>query len=149
MSNIVKIEAKFDIDNIREQIEASKDIKGDEAYFEQLVEIQRVKNQLGDIADLIKSIESEAKGLINNKAKALYGDNWQVIKGERFKILRSKTGDVYLINGEPNSKFVKVKKSIDTKIVDSYVTEKGKLPKGIEINDQRGESIRITIDEDN
>lgn len=144
----IKIEAEFDIDKLKAQIEATQKIKDGEEYFEQLTEIQRVKKQLGEVEDLLKSVETEAKGLINAKAKSLYGDNWQVIKGEKFKISRSKTGELYLINGTPNPKFVKVKKSVVADLVDEYVTENSKLPKGIEVNDKRGESIRITISED-
>lgn len=144
----IKIEAEFDIDKLKAQIEATKKIEDGEEYFEQLTEIQRVKKQLGEVEDLLKSVETEAKGLINAKAKSLYGDNWQVIKGEKFKISRSKTGELYLINGTPNPKFVKVKKSVVADLVDEYVTENSKLPKGIEVNDKRGESIRITISED-
>src|SRR5690606_11937887 len=97
----IKIEAEFDIDKLKAQIEATKKIEDGEEYFEQLTEIQRVKKQLGEVEDLLKSVETEAKGLINAKAKSLYGDNWQVIKGEKFKISRSKTGELYLINGTP------------------------------------------------
>ena len=147
MSNIVKIEAEFNLDNLREQIDAAKDIKDNEAFFEQLTLVQKVKNELKQLDDAITSIDQEAKGLLNNKAKSLYGDNWQVVKGERFKITRSKTGDMYLLTDSASPKFVKVKKSVDSKAVDAYVTEKGKLPKGIEVNDQRGESVRIVINE--
>lgn len=145
----IKFEAEFDLDKLKTEIEATKAIKDGEAYFDQLAEIQRVKKYLAELEDQLKSIEAEAKGLINNKAKALYGDNWQVIKGEHFKIMRSYTGDLYLINGTPSPKFVKVRKSVDSKVVDAYVAEHAKLPKGIELNDQRGESIRITVDEKN
>lgn len=141
----MKIEAEFDLDKLRKQIEAAKDIKGDEPFFEQLAQVQAVKRQLAEVEDLLMSIELEAKGLINNKAKALYGDNWQVIKGENFKIMRSKTGDMYVLAGKANPKFVKVKQSVDSKAVDEYVAAHSKLPTGIEINDHRGETIRITL----
>lgn len=144
--NII-IHAEFDLDTLRQQVESSKTIKGDEPYFEQLIAVQSVKAQLSALEDELKSIEADAKGFINTKAKALYGDNWQVIKGERFKITRSKTGEMYLINGSPSSKFVKVKKSVDSKAVEEYMSDKGKLPKGVEVNDQRGEQIRITIND--
>lgn len=143
----VKLEAEFDLDTLRKQIESSKTIKGDEAYFEQLSQMQAVKLELKALEDELMSVEAEAKGLINSKAKSLYGDNWQVIQGENFKITRSKTGDVYLINGSPNSKFIKIKKSVDSKAVDDYVVEKGSLPTGIEVNDQRGESIQVKIND--
>ncbi len=146
-SNLVRIEAEFDLEALKTALARAKDIKDSEAFFVQLSEVQRVKTKIKELEDQLISIETEAKGLINSKAKALYGDNWQVIKGDRFKITRSKTGDVYAINGTPSPKFVKIKKSPDSKDIDAYVEKTKKLPKGIEINDQRGESIRITISE--
>lgn len=147
--NVVKIEAEFDLDAIKDEIQASKKITGNEAYFKQLARIQSVKNQIKLLEDQLITVDQEAKGLINNKAKALFGDNWQVIKGDNFKITRSQTGDVYVITDAASPKFVKVKKSVDTKAVEEYVTQHSKLPKGIEVNDQRGESIRISVSDEN
>jgi hypothetical protein len=141
----MKIEAEINLDWLREQIEKATELTGDEEFFEQLSAVEVVKKQLKDVEDQIKTVEAEAKGMINARAKALYGNDWQVISGKHVKITRSKTGDVYTINGTPSAKFVKVKKSVDSKLVDEYVVKNSKLPKGIEINDKRGESLRITV----
>lgn len=145
MENIVNINANIDLKALREQIEKATKIEDGEKFFESLSEVYKIKAEIGAVLDQITSIETEAKGLINSKAKALYGNEWQAISGEKFKITRSRTGDVYSIVGNAPPRFVKIKKSVDSKAVDNYVAEKGKLPTGIEINDQRGESIRVTI----
>ena len=138
----------IDVDALKVAVEKATKIDDAESFFEELTQIQRAKMDIKKLTDDLYSIEQDVKGLINTKAKALYGGDWQVIKGEHFKITRSKTGDVYLVNGTPNAKFTKVKVSVDSKAVDEHVIEHDKLPKGIEINDKRGESLRITIKED-
>lgn len=145
MENVININAKIDLKKLKSQIEKSTKIEDGEKFFESLTEVYRIKAEIGAVLDQIISIETEAKGLINSKAKALYGNEWQAISGEKFKITRSRTGEVYTITGQAPPRFVKVKKTVDSKAVDNYVAEKGKLPTGIEINDQRGESIRVTL----
>lgn len=140
-----EIKAEFDLDKFRQEIEASKQIKGDENYFSQLAKIEEVKAQIKRLQDELISIEVQAKGLIDAKAKALVGDNWQVIAGEGFKITRSPTGSVYDIVGSPSPKFVIVKKAVDTKVVDEYIAKRAKLPKGIAVNEERNYSIRINL----
>lgn len=141
----MEISLNIDLDQLRTDIESATKITDDEKFFEQLSEVEVVKKQLKDAADLLYSIEQDVKGLINTKAKALFGPDWQAIKGERFKITRSKTGDMYLVNGKPNPKFTKVKVSVDSKAVEEFLVSNDKLPAGIEVNDKRGESLRITI----
>lgn len=145
MDNTININATFNLVELREQIEKATKIEDGEQFFESLSEVYKIKAEIGAIMDQITSIEADAKGLINTKAKALYGNEWQAISGEKFKITRSRTGDVYTITGQAPPRFVKIKKTVDSKAVDNYVAEKGKLPTGIEINDQRGESIRVTL----
>jgi hypothetical protein len=145
MDNTININASFNLVELREQIEKATKIEDGEQFFESLSEVYKIKAEIGAIMDQITSIEADAKGLINTKAKALYGNEWQAISGEKFKITRSRTGDVYTITGQAPPRFVKIKKTVDSKAVDNYVAEKGKLPTGIEINDQRGESIRVTL----
>ena len=145
MENVININASIDLKALREQIEKSTKIEDGEKFFETLAAVYAVKAQIAALEDQITSIETEAKGLINTKAKALYGNEWQAISGEKFKITRSRTGEVYTIVGNAPPRFIKIKKTVDSKAVDNYVAEKGKLPTGIEINDQRGESIRVTI----
>ena len=146
--NTIIINAEFDLEQLKADIEASKDLEDDQSFFEQLALIQKTKTQLGDLNDALKSIEVEAKGLINARAKALYGDDWSAIKGDRFKITRSGSGAVYLINGRPGTKFVKTTQSIITEAVKEHIATTGKLPAGIEPNGERGETIRITVNSD-
>jgi hypothetical protein len=126
-------------------IETATELKNDKDVFEGLTQIAKTKSELKDLLETVEKIETESKGLINSRAKALYGNDWQVIAGEHFKVTRSKTGEIYTINGEPNKKFIKVKKSVDSKAVEDFVADNDKLPAGIEINDKRGESLRITV----
>jgi hypothetical protein len=135
----------IDIEKIKATIENSAKLEDDKQFFTDLTAITQFKTIIKDSLEELESFESEVKGLINTKAKALYGESWQVIAGEHFKITRSKSGELYLINGKPNTKFTKVKISVDSKEVDNFVAEHGKLPAGIEINDKRGESLRITV----
>ena len=135
----------IDIDTLNKSIENTTKIEDDEEFFLQMSAVTRIKKLLKDALEDVESIETDVKGLINSKAKAIYGPDWQTIAGERFKITRSKTGDLYIVNGKPNASFTKVKVSVDSKAVEEFIAKNDKLPAGIELNDQRGESLRITI----
>jgi len=145
MDSIISINANIDLKALREQIEKATKIEDGEKFFESLSEVYAIKDEISAAIDNIISIETDVKGLINTKAKALYGNEWQAISGKTFKITRSRTGDIYTIIGKVAPRFKKVKESVDSKAVDNYVAKNGKLPDGIEINDQRGESIRVTL----
>lgn len=147
MDNKVRIEAEFDLEALKASIENVKDFDKAEDFFAQLSEVQRVKTEINDVLDIMKSVEAEAKGLVNAKAKALYGDEWSAIKGHGFKITRSHTGAVFTITGRPNARFVETKKSVKSDEVKEYIVEHdGQLPSGIEYNPDRGESIKIKVD---
>lgn len=135
----------FNVEDLRKSVENATKIEDDEEFFLQMSTVTGIKKLLKDALEAVDSVETDVKGLINSKAKALYGNDWQTIAGEHFKITRSKTGDLYLVNGTPNARFTKVKVSVDSKAVEEFVAKNDKLPKGIELNDQRGESLRITI----
>jgi len=140
------IKGEFDLEALKTSIENVTDIEQAEAFFEQLTEVMRIKKELAAVADLLKPIEVEAKGLINAKAKALYGDDWKAIKGHGFKIVRSGTGAVFEITGSPVAKYVNIKKSVNGEAVKEFIARHdGKLPGGIEYSPSRGESIRITV----
>lgn len=146
--NVIKIEAEINIDAIKRSVDDALDLNDNEELFNQLVEFERVKKQANDILDQVKSIEGDVKGLIKSKADALYGIEWEAIKGRNYKITKSPTGSVFAIDGKVQKKFLVIKESIDTKAVNAYVKEKGKLPTGVDYNPQRGSSIRITVHED-
>ncbi len=141
----MKIEAEFDLEGFKNALESTKTIKGDEEFFTKLGAIDVLKSQLKTVSDELISLETEAKGLIDARAKALYGDNWQVIDGERVKIVKSPIGSVYDIADTTSAKFVVVKKSANTKAIEDFVVKNSKLPKGVELNPDRGWSMRIKV----
>lgn len=145
MPNIIKLDAEINFDDIQKTIDGALKLEDNQEVFYALTDVMRVKEQVKILLEKVESVERDTKGLINSRAKQLYGEDWQVIKGEHFKITRSKTGDVYLINGKPLGRYTKTKITVDSKAVDEYVAKNEKLPLGIEINDQRGESLRITL----
>lgn len=118
-----------------------------EEMFNHLCNVKRAKSELEDALEKLENIEIIAKGLINSKAKELYGIDWQTIASKNYKITRSKTGNIYVRNPEisVNKKFLKIVESLDTKAIDAELEKTQKLPKGVEVNPNRGDSIRITI----
>lgn len=144
----IKIEAEFDIKALQETVDKALTLDDNESLFNQLASVAQAKAQLAAVAEQLDKVERDAKGLINSKAKALYGAHWQAIKGKGYKITRSFTGSKYEHIGEAGEQFIKVKTSVDSKAVEAYVAETSELPKGIAYNPQRGESIRITVREE-
>lgn len=146
---MIDIEIKIDEQELKSSIEGFISYQDNEELFSKLSSVVKAKKELLDALEKIEAIEKESKGIINSKAKSLYGSDWKVIAGKGYKITRSSTGAVYTINPEVkvNKKFLKVIESIDTKAVELELEKTEKLPKGIEYNPQRGESLRITIDE--
>lgn len=142
---MINLEIKIDEDKLKSVIEASLSLKDDEQFFEQLSSVELAKKELKDALEVVETLESEAKGLINAKAKALYGSDWDVIKGQKFKIGRSPTGSVFSIIGKPDKQFLEVKESVNTMAVEAYVLENSSLPEGLDYNPARGESIKITV----
>lgn len=144
----IKIELVVDIETLKDVIDESKELNDNQEMFDKLVEVYRVKKQVGDILDQIISIETDVKGWIKSKANALYGNEWRAIKGNGYKISKSPTGSVFNIipDSEPPKEFVVVKESLDTALVENFIRETGKLPKGIEYNVSRGSSIRVSVD---
>ncbi len=143
----MKIEHEIDLKALHEAIDEALDLKDNEMLFGQLSSITSAKNDVKELLDKVEKIELEAKGLINSKAKALYGNDWQVISGKGYKILRSPTGSVFTRNPDVkvSKKFIKIVESIDTDAVKAELDKTEKLPKGIELNPSRGETIKITI----
>lgn len=149
--NKIKIELEIDLEALKEVIDKSKDLNDNQELFSQLVEVYRAKKQISDVLDQLISIETEAKGFIKAKADALYSNEWSAIKGNGYKITKSSTGSVFNIlpDAKPPKKFLVIKESLDSKLVEAHIKETGKLPKGIEYNPSRGHSIRVTVNENN
>lgn len=149
MSDTVKIEAEFDLTELQKTVNDALDLKDNATLFGQLAAIAKAKAEVADLKDAIDKIEADAKGLINAKAKALYGDNWQAIAGPGYKISRSFTGSKYdIVDPEKVApELLVVKYSVDSKAVENVVKATSELPQGIEVNQARGESIRLTVKE--
>ena len=140
-------EINIDDEALKASISEAGDLNNNEAMFEKLTEITKAKKELADALDQITSLESLAKSEIDSRAKTLYGKDWQAIAGAGYKISKSYTGAVYNISPDvkPAKKYLVIKESINTKVVEAELEVSGKLPKGIEPNKSRGTSIRITL----
>ncbi len=148
MNNQIDIELHIDIESLRETIESALDLNDNQLLFEKLIEFESAKKKINEALDLIKSIEADAKGLILSKANALYTDKWEAIKGKNYKITKSSTGSVFNVTDEADEEFVVLKKTANTKVINQYIKDNGKLPKGLTYNESRGVSLRITVHED-
>ena len=144
---IVTIHLDFDMSALREIIWESGSLNDNHDLFSKLSEVQILKSEYKDLGDKIATLESDIKQAINGRAKQLYGATWQTIAGDGYKVNRQSTGSVYgiMADVEPGKKFLKIKKEIDKDAVETYMKENSKLPKGIEYNPNRGESIVIRI----
>jgi len=143
------IELNYKLDEIKlgKTINEAVKLDDNEQLFNKLCEVKRAKRELENALEALDKIDLIAKGLINAKAKELYGNNWTVIAGQGYKISRFKTGNIYMRNEDipVNKKFIIIKELINSKAVESEIEKTGKLPKGVEINPKRNDSIRITI----
>lgn len=143
------IELNYKLDEIKlaDTINDAIKLEDNEEMFNQLCQVELAKKDLEDALEKLEQIEVIAKGLINSKAKELYGIDWQTIVSKNYKITRSKTGNIYVINPDikVNKKFLKIVESLDTKLIDEELEKTQTLPKGVELNPSRGDSIRITL----
>lgn len=144
---MITLNYELDEEKLAESINEAIKLEDNEQMFNNLCEVKRAKLELEDALEKLEKIEVVAKGLINSKATQLYGNSWQTIVSKDYKITRSKTGNIYVLNPDikVNKKFLKIVESIDTKLVDAELEKTQKLPQGIEINPNRGDSIRITL----
>lgn len=144
---MISLNYEIDEEKLAETINEAIKLKDNNEMFEQFSLVAKAKNELKDALDKLEGIEIIAKGLINSKAKQLYGKDWQTVTGQGYKITRSSTGNIYVRNPDlpVSKKFIELKESLLTKIIDAELEKTGKLPKGIEINPNRNESIRITL----
>lgn len=143
----VKINATLDLQASLDAIKASKTLKDDKLVFEKLAEFQAVKDQLAAAKEQLDDVEQQVKQAINDRAKATYGNQWDSIVSDGYKITRSFTGSVFNV-GDPakvGDEFLKVELKPETKKIEDYIKSKGSLPEGLDYNPDRGESIRITV----
>jgi len=144
---MITLNYEINEEELAKSINEAIKLDDNEEMFNQLCTVKRAKLELEDALEKLDGIEVIAKGLINSKAKQLYGTDWQTIASKNYKITRSKTGNVYIRNPEisVNKKFLKIVESLDTKAIDAELEKSQKLPKGVEVNLNRGDSIRITL----
>jgi hypothetical protein len=145
---VIELNYKLDDQAIKNLISEAAELENNGELFGRLAEIARIKQEFRDVEEVLDKLELEIKAEINEKAKALYGPQWQAIKGDGYKITRSHTGSIYEVTGEPAPELVEIKRSIKSKLVDEYVKAKGTLPEGIGYNPNRGEAIRISVKDD-
>ncbi len=138
---------EIDIKAIGEAINGAADLNDNDAIFAALASFSAPQKQLKAALDEITKIESAAKGAIKSHAQALYGDDWDAIKGHGYKVTRQPTGAVFTVTGKPKKEFIKTTVSVDTKKVEEFTKANGKLPAGIELNKNRGDSLRVSVDE--
>lgn len=143
----IKFAVDIDIEPALKAVEGSNNLEDEDKLFGALASIQEAKNALKAAQTQVDYAEANVKACINQKAKELLGDDWAAIKGTGYKITRSGSGSVFEVTGKADEAYTIVKVSADTKAVETYIKETGKLPKGIEYNPNRGEQIRITLHE--
>lgn len=136
------------IEALQGLLETATKLEDNQQLFEQLASISKAKKLVESALEEVEAVESDAKALINAKAKALYGPDWQAIAGEGYKISRQQTGSVYELS-DPDKvadEFVKIKMDPNAAAITNYrETHENALPEGVSLNEQRGESIRIAI----
>jgi len=144
---MIELNYKINEEELAKSINEAIKLEDNEQMFDKLCEVKRAKVELEDALEKLEKIDVIAKGLINSKANQLYSNNWQTIVGKGYKITKSSTGNVYVRTPDVTvlKKFLKIVESLDTKAIDMELEKTQKLPKGVEINPSRGQSIRITL----
>lgn len=141
----LELNISIDLEPFTKAVESAQGLEDNDVLFHELSKIKFAKRELEALNEAFDGIEKLVKQTINDRAKASYGKDWQVIKGTGYKITRSLTGSVYSLLPEADPDFYKVKLSPNTRTIGDFVKDKGTLPKGVELNDQRSESIIITV----
>ena len=147
MSNIIELKATINFDDIQKTIDNALKLEDNNEVFYALTGITKTKSEIKDLLEKIEKVERDTKGLINNKAKALYGNDWQTIAGEHYKITRYNQGPVYsrIEGSKIAKKFIKIVESLNTEAIDEELEKTSKLPTGLDFNDSRTEVIKVTL----
>lgn len=145
--SVLKINFAIDPEKLRDVIKEAKQLDQNPQVFKQLSQVAAARAQIKAADDAVKAIENEAKALINERAKQT-DKNWTVIVGPGYKINRSQTGAVYLIEDEAKAaEFIKKQDpAADTDKVKEYHETESKLPPGVVENPERGDKISIKVD---
>ena len=149
LPNKLELKLSIDLEAIIKAVEDSKTLEDNELVFAKLSQFAFDRKQVDAFNDAFEEVERMVKQVINDKAKALYGPEWKAIAGKGYKISRSPTGSMYEISdpSKVDDKFLKVKLSTDSKAVDEFIKANSKLPEGLIYAPNRGESIRIKIND--
>lgn len=123
----------------------AKDKSGDfvlnDAGGDELVKIAKAMEQIEDLYN-------QAKAKVHEQAIE-YDPNVKAIDGHRVRIGFSATGAKYLVDPlTADKKFVKAKLTPDTDEIDEYYEHHLELPEGVQPNEERGVSVRLTIKDD-
>lgn len=106
-------------------------------------DLETEKQDLLDKLEIIRESEDKVKDKLDSKARKLYGEGWEPIESDSYKISRVLQGSVYQIVGEVDGEFTKQTISLETKKVTDFIKSQGRLPKGVKVNIDR--TYRITI----
>lgn len=150
MKDKLELKAEFDLKEFKELVKATPDLISDQNFFQSLAQFKRIKSEFDQLGEELAEAEKEIKQAINDRAKATFGDQWQAIAGDRWKISRSWSGSVYTIDDlDKASDFIKLAEpKPDTDAIDEFVAKNSALPEGVSRNDNRSEVIRISVDDD-
>lgn len=144
----IKIEVEIDLQPLLDAITNSADLSDDRNIFEALAKVETLKRIFSEAKAQLDEVDKQVKATINGRAKALYGEEWAVIKGNNYKITRVKTGPVYEADDEADDEFLKLKVDVNSRKVEEYIKANSTLPKGVIYNPNRNESIRIAVSEE-
>ena len=143
MKEKISLQVEVDLNGIRDAIKTSEKLE-DRKLFEQLAQVDDAKSAVKAVLAEVEEAEAEAKALINERAKKMLGEKWEAIEGDGFKITRSMTGAVYVIDeGVVDDGFVKKEVKPDTDAIEEFHKNEGKYPDGVQPNEKRGDRITI------
>lgn len=146
MKEKVSLTIEIDVDSIRRAIKDSAKLE-DQPLFKALSQISDAEEAVKAVLAEVDQVKKDARALIDQRARKVIGENWKAIKGEGFKITKVAQGASYLVDEDQVDKsVVKIEVKPDSKKIDAYEKENGELPKGVQVNPERGFRIDIKGD---
>lgn len=127
------------------KVSKAKSLEDNKDLYEAVRLIALEKEHLSALLSHVEAAETALKEAVDKRAVELYGDDWEPLESDNYKLLRVSSGAVYVITGEADSRFTKQTVSVDTAKTTKYLTQHGSLPTGIEPNRARGERIVINL----
>ena len=74
----VIINVEIDLDEVNNIVSEALKLEDNAELFTKLAEFAKIKKQIADAVEAIDRVEVDIKGVINAKAKQLYGNDWQL-----------------------------------------------------------------------